>query len=112
MKFYILKKKWILNKLFLPLQSKQIKEIIMTLKRINIDNFYYDTINENYKVGDWCIVNQINNISGDPIYELGKITKIGSLGIHYFDDLSICFGKHELINMVHKIVKTNNNNLK
>lgn len=70
----------------------------------------YILSNEEIKEGDWCIVNQVNDIGDNPIYELGKLSKIGKRGIHYFNELSICFGEHEL-DRVRKVIATTDESL-
>jgi hypothetical protein len=53
---------------------------------------------------DWALVKWGTNISGKDLFEVAQCTKIGPGGIHYFDEMSMAFGSHELI--AQKVIAT------
>ncbi len=71
-------------------------------KECCINQNLYITSNEEIKEGDWCHTK----------WGIDKCDKIGGLGIHYFNGLSMSFGKTELeYNQVKKIIATTDSSL-
>lgn len=59
-------------------------------------NYLYILSNDEIKENDWCLVNWATDISGKDLFEIAQCNKIGKGGIHYFNEMSMCWGKHEL----------------
>ena len=71
--------------------------------------YLYILSNDKIKESDWCYVKWGVDINGKDLFKVAQCTKIGALGIHYFDEISMCWGSHELNAM--KIIATTDTSL-
>lgn len=62
--------------------------------------------NEKIEVGDKCLVKWGVNVSGKDLYEISTCSEIGVGGIHYFDEMSMSFGEHEVSEKIKKVIAT------
>ena len=70
----------------------------------------YILSDDKIKESDWCYVKWGVDINGKDLFKIAQCTKIGALGIHYFDEISMCWSSHELNAM--KIIATTDTSLK
>lgn len=62
----------------------------------------YKPIKEGYK----CVINWGVDINGQKLYDIDICSKIGVGGIHYFNKLGMCFGKHEVPEKIYEVIAT------